>query len=373
MTARELTIGGTTLAVPEPYDVAVLTSADGPMAELVRASPDATIYHQPAYVEFASEENGGGGIVFLRKSGNPVVALPLYETSRSRLTTGYAGALFPEGAREGALRRGVDALSRLIAANPRVTFEVLQSAQATAAADLARTNLLVALMEATGLPRRPLHTRVVELPSTDDLDDDAPLLESYDADARNQIRQAARHGLTCRLVTADDDAAAGALYERYLPIHVASWGRTGLTPHSIEYWMRLSRAIRDGGGVDFAVFAETSDGDAVAAVTCHAFRDRAIYWSGASLPAAHQLRANPFCLHGAMSAGACLGVRFFELGRFSATERDNKERSVTDYKKQFGGQVLAVPNIYRASSSQRMTDAAKPAGRRVLAAVRRGR
>jgi hypothetical protein len=368
-----LTIGGSGLAVPEPYDVALLSSADpdGSLTDFVRTAPDATIYHQPAYVDFARRENSGGDLVFVRKSGNPIVALPLYEVSRSRLTTGYAGVLFPDGAKEGALRRGVDAIKELIAANPRVTFEIFQSAQAVAASDLARTNLLVALIDASGLPRRPLYTRVLELPHLDDADDS--LLKLYDADARNQIRQAARHGLSCRVVTAGDDDAARVLYERYLPIHVASWGRTGLTPHSIDYWMRLSRAIRDGGGVDFGVFAEAPDGEAVAAVTCHAFHDRAIYWSGASLPTAHRLRANPFCLHGAIAACARMGVRAFEVGRFSAAERDQKERTVTDYKRQFGGEVWAVPNVYRASSSQRVADAAKPVARRLTAAARRGR
>jgi hypothetical protein len=372
-------IGRTALEIPRRFEAVLLSHdpEDQRLLDFISNASDATVYHQPPYVRFAGRENFGGDTLFLRESGNELVAVPLYETARRRLSTGYSGALFPVAGGSAALRRGVSALAALSAANMNITFDVLQSAQSRAAGDLARTNLLATLLEANQLPGRSLWTRMKRLPAVEgsvpdarttfSLDDaDAPLLASHDGDARNQIRQAARHEVRLRVAIASDDETATAVYERFVPLHHASWSRTGLTPHPIEYWLALSRAVREGGGVDFAVFAEAPGRDTVAAVTCHVYRDRAIYWSGASLPVAHRLRANPFCLHGAMRVSASLGVTAFELGRFRPAERNDKERSITAYKRQFGGEVWAVPNVYRPTTLHRFTDFVRPTARRIL-------
>ena len=83
----------------------------------------------------------------------------------------------------------------------------------------------------------------------------------------------------------------------------------------------------------------------MAGVTCHLYGPNAIYWSACSTIEGRSMRANPFCLHGAMSLCAELGVTHFELGRFTADESNPKERSITDYKAQFGGQLYAVPTL----------------------------
>ena len=153
-----------------------------------------------------------------------------------------------------------------------------------------------------------------------------------------------------------------------------------MEPHDAAYWHALSRAIAEGGGLDLVVLA-TSDGKAIAAVTCHLFGEQAIYWSGASLEEALVKRANPLCLHAAISLCRRLGVRRFELGRFAAAQ-DEKSDSITHYKAQFGGAVHRLPNVHlrppdHSGALRRMGRglfarlAAEPAVARVLARVRR--
>ena len=72
------------------------------------------------------------------------------------------------------------------------------------------------------------------------------LLRGYDGDLRNQIRQASRRQVTARIVTPRNDAEALEVYTTYLPIHQASWRRTGLAPHGIDYLLGLESAVQIG-------------------------------------------------------------------------------------------------------------------------------
>src|SRR5262249_42871695 len=126
------------------------------------------------------------------------------------------------------------------------------------------------------------------------------LLKGYDSDIRNQIRQAERNGLTIRyhLLTSADEIARA--YREYDPVHAESWRRTELSPPPTEYWHGVSRAVVEGGGVD--VLALAVDGDrVVAGATCHVYQEQALYYSGGSLPAGLEKRANPLALHAAIS------------------------------------------------------------------------
>jgi hypothetical protein len=54
------------------------------------------------------------------------------------------------------------------------------------------------------------------------------------------------------------------------------------------------------------------------------------------------LGANPLCLHAAIQACRQLGIRQFELQRFDARERKEKELAILKYKAQFGGGLVRV-------------------------------
>jgi len=350
-------VAGRRLVLPQGMSAHLLSdnSAASKVEAFVTESPDHTVYHRAPYIEFAKRQNGAADVLLLSIEGQAQVAVPFHPSRGHLVTTGYSGVCLPPGASEPALRRAIRCLADFAQANPRMRLQSLQSAQAASVDDRRREGILSFVLDTLAVRRQPLHTRLCRLHEARSsgglpsawADDGAPerLLRSYDGDLRNQIRQASRRDVTARVMVPRTSAEAAEVYAAYLPIHEASWRRTGLRPHSLEYLLGLDSAVRAGGGHEVIVFALSAAGVAVAAVTCHVYGDRAIYWSGCSLVEALALRANPLCLHSAIIATQRLGARTFELGRFNAREPDPKETSVTRYKAQFGGDIQAVLNF----------------------------
>jgi Acetyltransferase (GNAT) domain len=349
-------VAGRALHLPPHLTVQLLSDPRSAAAvdAFVLGSPDHTVYHRPPYIEFASRQNGAADLVLLSSHGQPLLAIPFHPGPR-RVSTGYAGVCFPADGR-GVLRRALTALADLARVNRGLRLQSLQSAQAPAADDIPRSGLLAFLLDSLDVRQESLHTRLIRMPGAVSSAGDAAGVMAhdpgdetgmgdYDGDLRNQVRQAVRRGVTAEVVSPRDAADAAEAYALFQPIHAASWQRTGMRPHGIDYLLELEKAVREGGGRDVLVFARAPSGVAVAAVSCHVYGGRAIYWSGCSLPEALGLRANPLCLHAAIQAVRRLGVRTFETGRFSAGESDPKEVSVTQYKAQFGGDVQRVLNF----------------------------
>ena len=345
------------MRVPKGMTAQLLSNpGDAPAIDaFVRGSPDHTIYHRPSYIEFARGQNGAADLVLLSRNGQPLVAIP-FHPDRWRVSTGYAGVCLPATASEGPLRRSVTALAEFQRQNPRLRLYSVQSAQAPAADDEIRQGVLGWLFDRLQARKEPLHTRLLRLPAlaledepvpaSVTLDDShATLMQGYDPALRNKIRQASRRGVTAQIVIPCDEAQAADVYREFAAIHDPSWRRTGMVPHTLDYLLGLEGAVRAAGGQDVVVLGLDATGRAVAAVNCHRYGERAVYWNGCSLTEGLELRANPFCLHAAIYVMQRMGVRIFELGRFHADETDPKELSVTSYKAQFRGDIQRVLNF----------------------------
>lgn len=330
----------------------------------LRGSPDHTLYHLPPYIEFLRAQGARADVLLVSREGTPLFALPVHSFDATGIDGGYSGVIFPATCNEGSLRRAVGALAALLEHNRRIPFHLIQSAQAPAYEDPARVTLLQALLEAEGLELERVYGRLCDLerlPAPEQIpvgpgrergavaiDPDwlgGEALDAYDPSARNKIRQALRHGLCVEYMRADDDQTRTGAYERFQPVHEQSWTRTGLLPKPRDHWPQLSSAVTVAGGEDLIVLVRDRDGEALAGVVCHAYQARAIYWSGCSTPTGLSLRANPLCLHGAIAACRHSGVRTFELGRFHADERSQKECNVTGYKAQFGGFLVHIASF----------------------------
>ncbi len=371
--------GGVRVAVPDGYVPRWLSepSHRNQVERWTAASREGSVYSSPAYVDFARRQNGRADLLWLARDGNPVLGLPLHPVGRARFTTGYSGIMFADGHGDATLRRGVTALVALLAVNRRRGFQVLQSAQAPAYDDPARMTSLAFLLDQQDLRGPALYSRVLGLrplasPSGGGQDvSNEQLLEHglrpYQAELRNQIRQAVRHGLhvSCHLPSSDSEVQGA--YSDFVPLHRESWQRTGMTPHPPEYWSALSRAILDGGGRDMVVYVRNGEGRALATVSCHTRDGRALYWAGASSEEGLRLRANPLCLHAAIQVCRQLGVHHFELGRFDAREPSAKELAVTGYKAQFGGELVRITGF------QTRPPVGSAALRRAVAVLRGGR
>jgi hypothetical protein len=360
--SETLTVGPLKLRIPGNWEA--LTSqreADGAF-RLAEGSPDLTVYHSRAYLEFAAAHGSPSVLLVARRGGELSLGVALYARGENGFTTGYSGLLLPRDGGERTLKKGIAAFCELLPLNPHLErVECLQSSLSAGAFDPARWTTIDSALTYLGPPGAVEHlfTRVVALGpgaptlerksqqgelSADELDE--ALIKSYDGDLRNQIRQAARHGLRLRYHVLCDGAAPAPVddaYRDYLPIHTESWTRTGMAPHDRGYWHALSRAVIGGGGVDLVVLA-VADGKPLAGVTCHLFREQALYWSGGSIGEALPKRANPLCLHAALSLCRRLGARTLELGRAPAWQ-DEKGDSITRYKAQFGGATRRVPNL----------------------------
>jgi hypothetical protein len=342
------------LRAPHGYRAHWLSDPEdrAPVEGWISRSPERNLYSAPSYVNFARAQNGRGDLLWLTREGSPVLGLPVHPFGPSRVGTGYSGAMFAEGSRDATLRRGVKALSALLTANSRLGFTVLQSAQSPAYDDPARVASLAFLLASQGLAGPSLYSQVLELQplaggSASEPNVSGELLiehglQPYQAELRNQIRQAIRRGLHTSCVLPRSDAELLDVYMEFTALHTESWKRTGMTPHRLEYWTALARAILDAGGKDIVVCAREQDGTAVAAVTCHLRGERALYWAGASSKRGLATRANPLCLHAAIQVCRQLGARYFELGRFDAHETSPKEIAITRYKAQFGGELVRI-------------------------------
>jgi hypothetical protein len=324
-------------------------------------SPDHTLYHLAPYIDLLRAENGVADVFLISREGNALFALAVHSWDATGFDSGYSGVVFPPTRSEATLRRSVATLAELLSVNRHLLFRICQSAQAPAYENLGRVTLLQRLIEGEGLVLDSVYGRLCDLdylpdyaeipvlpgryPGAHEIDADwltGESLRAYDPDIRNQIRQAIRRGLSVEYVCGDEPLAKAGAYARFQPLHVESWGRTGLLAKRPEHWAALSQAIAAGGGDDLVVLALDRGGEPLAGVVCHAYQARAIYWSGCSSATGLSARANPLCLHAAILACRRQGVRTFELGRFNADERSSKERNITDYKAQFGGSLVPI-------------------------------
>ena len=367
---QQVRVGAATILIPSGVHGQLLSLPDSSIncLDLVARSPERTIYHSSAYIRFARHENSAADMLVVSSQGSPMFGIPIHPDSRGRwLSTGYSGALFPEGSRETILRASVAALQRFMAVNRSLGFRVEQSVQAPGYDNAGRMALMAQLLWDERNEVRPAYARVLRIPMhtgklgldtfnvNESLLDNA-LLQQYDGDVRNQIRQALRRGLRVQVSVLDSAtswAESQDVFRQYLPVHVESYARTGLPAHTLDYWLGLSAAVQAGGGADVVVLITEESGPPVAGVTCHAFRGRAIYWSGASTSAGKANRANPLALHAAITTCASLGVTAFELGRFDACETSEKERAITHYKAQFRGGLVPVLNFVRPPQTPR--------------------
>ena len=179
-------------------------------------------------------------------------------------------------------------------------------------------------------------------------------VEPYETELRNQIRKAVRNEMKVTYELPGDAAEIPAAYREFVPLHRASWQRTGMPPHDERYWSALSRAVIAGGGRDLLAYVHDRDGAPAAAVVCHVRDGHALYWAGCSSEEGLRANANPLCLHAAIQACRAIGVRRFELGRFFAREPSEKERAITRYKAQFGGELVHIVGFEGGSGALAM-------------------
>ena len=338
-------------------DVVPFADADpGEWDALVDRSDEGWLYQRRAWIDWAgtfTRRNWSFGLA--DASGRLVGVLPLYEEDLHvnrfmrvrRLRSGVSGpvtsAELPAGQRQALWQRLVGTAD-VVARHARAAVLQVQCAMSAPAywpgsADVRSLRECGMTMPVSNDPFHPtpLLDRFIDVRAKDD-----ELLADMHQNARSAVRQSMRSGLTL------EDAESAEAVDRYHALHVASWTRTGLTPHPREYFATMWSIHRPIGAVRI-LFARHDDRD-VAAVLLLTYKRAAFYWGACSLAESQRLRPNNFLIWEAMRVLRESGMYWLELGVFESGRATTKSGSVGRFKASFGSTAV-VPiegqRIYR--------------------------
>jgi GNAT acetyltransferase-like protein len=330
-------------------DVVPFVNADpGEWDSLVDRSDEGWVYHRYGWVRWAATfTQTNFSFALADATGRLVGVLPLYEDRPSanrlfritRLGTGVSGPAtaqdLAKDSRRSVWRRLVDVADQVSRARDAVTLEVRCSMSAEAywpdRSDHRSLREVGLTTPIGGDPFRPhaVLDRFIDVSAPDEA-----LLADMHQNARSAIRQSLRSGLVL------DEATTAADVRRYHALHTASWTRTGLAPHPLEYFETMWSLLRPFGAM--RVFFARHDERDVAAVLLHTYKRAAFYWGGCSLSEHQRLRPNNFLLWEAMRALRASGSRWFELGTYEPDGPPTKANSVGKFKASFGS-ISVVP------------------------------
>jgi hypothetical protein len=175
-------------------------------------------------------------------------------------------------------------------------------------------------------------------------DSELAISNSYLGKRRYDIRRAIRLGLTSESRRIQSDIEAVNFFSQIMELHQESWTRTGLGFHSLKYWTNLSNSVRNSGGSEIVTTVKDSVGELCSVVVVHCLGESAFYQMNSTSSTGLKLSASPLCLHSAIISSAIFGYRYFELGRMSESDTA-KQRSVYDFKAEFGGSEYPVANF----------------------------
>jgi hypothetical protein len=330
---------------------------------LVDESPDGWLYQTPGYVDWAIFEGAESLSFAVHTDTDELVAVcPLYLMVRPVYTDNRFARI---------LQRVIRVLVRVISGRSVFELRSLQTGysgpalSATLGAkgrksllrkimahvdDLARANRIDVVeirmtenCESLSPQRRPhanpLHTvgvyEQVSVPprmvALLDLDrSEAELRSALDEDCRSAVNKARKMGLAFR----SDSGEGLDLYHR---IHTDSWNRTAGHAHAREHFEGMYRML-DGEKTIRLFFAER-DGEAIAAVMHHVYKDSVFYYGGCSLEAAKTLKGNNFLLYESIMWAKAEGYKTFCVGLFDCCPGiSHKEYGVGQYKAQFANE-----------------------------------
>lgn len=320
---------------------------DIPAAEwddLVEQSPEGWLYQTSAWIDYA-QQTGSQSVSFALRTqqGKLAAIFPLYRQDLGRfgwrrlrrLYTGLSGPVVAAGLQETfhqtVWKQLFLEVDRIAAEQQIDILQVRLTNTAPAYQPGQRSDVnplfTVGLLSPLGLDPfsvcQPL-SRVLDLNKSPE-----QLLKEMDGDCRAAIRQAQRNGITVELSKDREDLRDFAV------LHQASWNRTGLDPHELDYFYSMWDRFHERGKMK-VLFARYQ-GERIAAVIVHAFKDAAFYWAGCSDAAFLKMRPNNFLLWEAIQHVRSCGARWFEVGYYYPSHGPSrKEVNIGQYKSQFG-------------------------------------
>jgi hypothetical protein len=152
--------------------------------------------------------------------------------------------------------------------------------------------------------------------------------------ARGAIARARQSQVEVRPATADD-------LDVYYDLHLATYGRTGASPHPRAYFAAIWRDFLAAGLA--RVFVAERERQPVAAANVGVYKHAAVYWTGASSDEGLKTQANSLLQMAVMEHLALSGVTHYELGEAFPDTTEGKLRGLDDFKRSFGGDLRPLP------------------------------
>lgn len=179
-----------------------------------------------------------------------------------------------------------------------------------------------------GLEDSSMLTQVIDLSKTEE-----ELWAELTSDARRQIRQARKEGLFVKRV----DWAQHL--DCYYELHIATYRRTGVQPHPLEYFAGIAANVAPSGhSVLWAVY--TKSGDVMAYHNAAWFGLGAYYHTGCSTDVVVSPGASYLLFWVALIGAKDAGIRWYDCGTiFPGKLGSEKQKGLSTFKTKFGGQA----------------------------------
>lgn len=150
--------------------------------------------------------------------------------------------------------------------------------------------------------------------------------------ARTAVRKAEKNEVTIR--RAD---RAGDL-DIYYALHCETYARTGAHPHPKAYFETIWNKFQTAGFA--AIYFAEQKGQVIAAENFALFKKAALYWTGAATDEGLAASANSLIQWTAMQDMIRQGIEWYDVGAGFPHYREGKLRSLSDFKKSFGGTLV---------------------------------
>jgi len=172
-------------------------------------------------------------------------------------------------------------------------------------------------------------TRIIDL----SVDEDR-IFSGYSATTRNNIRNAEKYGITCKVLDTNEDTA-----KIYYDLHVETYKRNSLSPHPFEYFLSLHTVMKENY-LCFAAYGP--DGNIVTAANIATYKNKAFYGTAASVEGAIATNAAKVLQWFIMKTLKSSGVNTYNIGDVfpDSKSEDGKLYGLTRFKSSFGGKNI---------------------------------
>lgn len=158
------------------------------------------------------------------------------------------------------------------------------------------------------------------------------VLKKFGRGPKSWINKATKLGVTTRIGQSEQDL------ERYYAIHCETYRRTGVDPQPRHYFEGIWKYFLGTGRA--VMFFADYQGETVAASCFAIHKKAAYYWVSCSNGTGLSTGCGPFLQWTAIQWMIANGVEWYEVGEAYPWAKDGKLKQLSDFKRDFGGDLF---------------------------------